>query len=489
MKQEKYDTLSEIYFHGGLRISMTKYPNREALRKAHDIYLDAMRPFIIRCLKKLPGQTLEDLISDVLDYEPNDSIETVIDIGNIPRLLKNYWYDVFGKEFNADLNVQNTTWLITEGRNFWAHPGMEDVDAESTRTHLFHVARVLSEIKNRGAKQAVEAIRDQLFSDEVEEHPAEVENADLKERLAEMSKQLAAVEAEKNEFEKRFQDVQKRLADIEEVEEEWLASEERLKTVSKELTATKAVKIELEQRLETKSIRLEEVKAELVTCEEDLTCRLKQLEEVKAEKHELEERLAKVDDSFIFQGAMFTKKGSMWYAASDSISQVFWNYWHEQGREGKEDMRDAGWRVEKVDGDWEITISPEDFEAWISEDGEPLTLPDGDWEMISPEDFDIFDEPPIPPTRTSDERTTLPTGKEMERPALELLADGREHRRLEIINGLTEHFSLTKNQREQLSRSGRIELYLRNKDLIERTRTGYYRITDLGLEVLKRGSH
>lgn len=240
MPQEKYDTLSEIHFHGGLRISMTKYPNREALRKAHDIYLDAMRPFIVQCLKKIPGQTLEDLISDVLDYEPNDSIETVIDIGNIPLLLKNYWYDVFGKEFNADLNVQNTTWLITEGRNFWAHPGMEDVDAESTRTHLFHVVRVLSEIKNRGAKQEVEAIRDQLFSDEVEEHLAEAENADLKKDIVKISDKLAAVEAEKTECEKCLQDVQERLEDLKDIEAAWMKSEEQLASVLDELKVAKS---------------------------------------------------------------------------------------------------------------------------------------------------------------------------------------------------------------------------------------------------------
>ena len=33
-------------------------------------------------------------------------------------------------------------------------------------------------------------------------------------------------------------------------------------------------------------------------------------------------------------------------------------------------MRDAGWSVEKVNGDWEVVISPEDLESWI-EDEEP----------------------------------------------------------------------------------------------------------------------
>jgi len=96
------------------------------------------------------------------------------------------------------------------------------------------------------------------------------------------------------------------------------------------------------------------------------------------------------------------------------------------------------------------------------------------------------EEPSTQPPRLFYGKTVLPTGKEMEQPALEFLSDGREYPRIEIINVLTQHFSLTKNQREQLSRSGRVELYLRNKDLIERTRTGYYRITDLGLQVLKQ---
>ena len=198
-----------------------------------------MRPFIIRCLKKVQGRTLEDLISDVIDYEPSDNIERAIDIGNIPLLLKNYWHHIFSMEFNGDLNVQNTAWLIVEGRNFWAHPGMEDVDSESTRTHLFHAARVLGEIKNLGAKQEVEALRDRLFSDEVEEHPAEVENAALNERLSEISDTLAAVEAEKTECEKRLQGVQKRLEELEEIEAAWMDSEERLVSVSNELKAAK----------------------------------------------------------------------------------------------------------------------------------------------------------------------------------------------------------------------------------------------------------
>ena len=284
---------------------MKDYPNEEALRKAHRIYLDAMRPFIIRCLKKVQGRTLDDLISDVLDYEPSDDVETVIDINNIPLLIKNHWYDIFAKEFNADLNVQNTTWLIVEGRNFWAHPGTEDIDPESTRMHLSLAARVLGEIKNLNARQAVEAIRDQLFSDEVEEHPAEAENAAYKERLADMSEQFAKVQAEKKECERCLRDVQERLAELKEMETEWLAmsdqlevakgeqvaSEEKYQAILNDLDTSEAKKKEFEEQLRSTSQQLEEMEAERLSCEERLQGTLKQLMDVKVEKDKLERHL------------------------------------------------------------------------------------------------------------------------------------------------------------------------------------------------------
>ena len=40
----------------------TNRPNEDALRQAVDIYRDAMRPFIVRQLKRVPGSTVEGLI-------------------------------------------------------------------------------------------------------------------------------------------------------------------------------------------------------------------------------------------------------------------------------------------------------------------------------------------------------------------------------------------------------------------------------------------
>lgn len=82
---------------------MKDYPNREALRKAHDIYRDVMRPFIVRCLKRVQGEKVEDLIRDSLPYEEeerfeedlqkhNENIEAAIDINHFPHIIRKYWH-------------------------------------------------------------------------------------------------------------------------------------------------------------------------------------------------------------------------------------------------------------------------------------------------------------------------------------------------------------------------------------------------------------
>ena len=73
-------------------------------------------------------------------------------------------------------------------------------------------------------------------------------------------------------------------------------------------------------------------------------------------------------DFITFQGTTFTRHLNKYHVTEDNISQSFWHYWHSQGREGKQEMRDAGWSVEKVDGDWEVTIAPVDFQAWIKDE-------------------------------------------------------------------------------------------------------------------------
>ena len=119
---------------------------------------------------------------------------------------------------------------------------MADVELAHTHANLTQVAEVLGEIKNPDAKEAVENIRDRLFSDESKEHPLEAENAASKEQISDMTKQLETAKAEKAKYEKVVKDAANQLATL------------------------KRTNAQLEKRLETTSIQLKDVKRELAAC-------------------------------------------------------------------------------------------------------------------------------------------------------------------------------------------------------------------------------
>lgn len=73
-------------------------------------------------------------------------------------------------------------------------------------------------------------------------------------------------------------------------------------------------------------------------------------------------------------------------------------------------------------------------------------------------------------------------------PVLQYIDDGEEYRRSDIINMIKDRFSLTEDERRRLSDGVTMERPLEHKGLIERPRTGYYQITDRGLELLNRVS-
>ena len=459
---------------------MASYPYRDALRDAHDIYLNAMRPFIVR---------------NVLDV-----IQEEIEIRDIAHIIRTNWDDSF-KQWFEDVDpyyeARSAVWQIVESRNRASHPPW-DLDPEFTRTHLFLIANLLEKIDRPDAKRRVENIQDRLFPDNTARQTEEVEQAAYKKRLATMSTQLAiavagkttaeehfsdisnrleAAEVRKTELEKRLKTMSDRLKDVERenaaykkrietipdqletANTEKVKYDKVLKAASNQLATLKTVNTQLEERLETTSTRLEEVEEELADCKE----RLVQFKRLPLNPN--------TPDSVTFQGTTFTKHLNEYHVEGDDISQSFWHYWQSQGREGKQEMRDAGWSVEKVDGDWEVTISPVDFQAWIENE---VT------ELSSLINFSRDEESSTQSIRPSYEKISLPTVREMEQPALRVLADGKEHRRVEVIDYLTEHFSLTDNERSYLSKTGQSEKHLMSEGLIERTRTGYYRITARG---------
>ena len=97
-----------------------------ALYEAHNIYRDAMREFIPRCLRKVPGTTYEELITHILNPESNDGPETVIDIGDFPRLIRdgNCWFHAFRQMFGSQgaMDILGMTSVIADSRKLWANP-------------------------------------------------------------------------------------------------------------------------------------------------------------------------------------------------------------------------------------------------------------------------------------------------------------------------------------------------------------------------------
>ena len=86
--------------------------------KRHDIYLDAIYPFVSKCLDKFQDTTAEELIRDALSLASHDNIEEKIEISDIAHLVRTYWYDYFQDRFEAidpHYEARSAIGLIVEG--------------------------------------------------------------------------------------------------------------------------------------------------------------------------------------------------------------------------------------------------------------------------------------------------------------------------------------------------------------------------------------
>ncbi len=149
-------------------------PNKDALSSAIDIYRDAMRPFVLHRLRRVPGATVERAISTALGDRRVDEvnqklrqgyrIEDVIDVNDFPHLVQRHWRDVFSEVFGDDRTIQSELWLISRARNQVSHPGAQDLEAEYASVHIYHIANVLGNINTPEQKKAVEDIRARLVA-------------------------------------------------------------------------------------------------------------------------------------------------------------------------------------------------------------------------------------------------------------------------------------------------------------------------------------
>ena len=277
-------------------MSKAKYPNRDALREANDIYLDAIYPFVSKCLDKFQDTTAEELIRDALSLASHDNIEEKIEISDIAHLFRTYWYDYFQDRFEAidpHYEARSAIGLIVEGRNRASHRPW-DLDPEFTRTQLFLIAEVLGKINRSDAQREVETIRDKLFNDTAEQLvtiAVEAKEAEYEKSNAEVKKRLAAEEATNKKLLEQLNDrdvkLGKNTKDLEKLSGQVVAAKENKKQLTstsrqlkkvqaahskcaEHLTSTEAERDDYKERLETTSKELKEAETEWQACEDSL---------------------------------------------------------------------------------------------------------------------------------------------------------------------------------------------------------------------------
>ena len=147
-------------------------PNKDALSRAIDIFRDAMRPFLLRCLRRVRGASVEAVIKRSLSphqadmftrsFLRNNDLASAIDVNFFPQLVQRNWRDAFAVELGGDKSIQSELWLINEARNEVAHIGAQDLETGFTTAYLFHISSVLGKIKALEQKRAVEKITAEL---------------------------------------------------------------------------------------------------------------------------------------------------------------------------------------------------------------------------------------------------------------------------------------------------------------------------------------
>ena len=147
-------------------------PNRDALSRAIDIYRDAMRPFIVRNLKKVRGGRVEDHLCTAMWKKEasirnalksdRSNLEALFDVNDMPYIVRRFWRDCFNTAFSDSQGVEAILHIVADARNKAAHPGAEDISEAAAESGFENVIEVLGRINAPAEARAVAQIRAQL---------------------------------------------------------------------------------------------------------------------------------------------------------------------------------------------------------------------------------------------------------------------------------------------------------------------------------------
>ena len=147
------------------------YPVKGALSEALDIYADALRPFAVRCMRRIKGSNVEDAIAAALNDRRRAEFRKAVqdggdpagalEIADIPWLVRRNW-PAFAQDVNEDHNISNQMWAAADARNKVAHRRTGDIDADYARTRLWDMVAVLETTGAMVPAGKVRGIRDSL---------------------------------------------------------------------------------------------------------------------------------------------------------------------------------------------------------------------------------------------------------------------------------------------------------------------------------------
>ena len=299
-------------------MNSTNYPNRDALRQALDIYLEAMSDFIVKKLRQNQKQTREEIIRQ---YCGKDTMEWK-DIAYILR-NRDYWtfFEEHFKRVDEYYEARSVVQLIVEGRNRTSHPPW-DLKPEFTKTQLFMIAEILSKIERPTQQREVKAIQENLFYDNTKDLLSEVEerikklesekqeyekrNVELSESLAEKNKILQDAFSEKEEYEKNNAELSQQIIDnalriekLKEAEAKNKQYKEDLTQTREKLEQTKTLLDDYKELLESFEKEIKDKKAELNVVKKKLSDTSNQLTVEQAKRNEYKENLISLEKQLV----------------------------------------------------------------------------------------------------------------------------------------------------------------------------------------------
>lgn len=154
-------------------MTIVERPNQEALSRAINIYLDAIRPFVTRNLKGVSSRSVKEAILQSLPPDKAEYIvqnlpenvdpESTIEVSHVDFILSHYWKEAFAPLFrNCDVIFVKIR-CATSARNQVSHPAYRrDLDEIETLEYLDALVYLLCAIGASEESEAVANIRAEL---------------------------------------------------------------------------------------------------------------------------------------------------------------------------------------------------------------------------------------------------------------------------------------------------------------------------------------